>query len=160
MDEVCAEVDELLSGYLDGELTQKNRQRVELYLERCARYAARLRELDALRASVGRLRDDMDPEDRERWRKIMDNTFDRTIRGIGWLLVVGAALLLIGYGGYEFILSDLEPPFVKWGGGRSVRRTRGAAAVGAAPAAQSTQDGQIQRRGDLNDHRNDRNDTR
>ena len=44
----------------------------------------------------------------------MDNAFDRTMRGMGWLLVVGAVLLLVGYGGYEFILSDVEPPFVKW----------------------------------------------
>ena len=114
MDESCAKVDELLSGYLDGELTHKDRQHVDLHLGSCARCTARLRELDSLSASVGRLRDDMDPEDRERWRKLMDNAFDRTVRGMGWVLVVGAALLLVGYGGYEFILSDVEPPFVKW----------------------------------------------
>ena len=114
MDDAPAKVDELLSGYLDGELTQRDRRLVDRRLERCARYRARLEELAKLRTSVGRLRDDMDPEDRERWREIMDNAFDRTLRGIGWLLVVGAVLLLVGYGGYEFILSDVEPPFVKW----------------------------------------------
>ena len=114
MDEACAKVDELLSGYLDGELTQKDRQRVDLHLEGCTRCQARLRELDTLSASVGRLRDDMDPEDREQWRKVMDNAFDRTVRGIGWLLLVGAVLLLVGYAGYEFILTDLDPPFLKW----------------------------------------------
>ena len=114
MDEACAKVDELLSGYLDGELTQKNRQHVDLHLEGCTRCQARLQELDALSASVGRLRDDMDPEDREQWRKVMDNAFDRTVRGIGWLLLVGAVLLLVGYAGYEFILTDLDPPFLKW----------------------------------------------
>ena len=114
MDEACAEVDELLSGYLDGELTQRDRQRVDLQLANSARYRARLRELEALRTSVGRLRLDMEPEDQERWRKVMDNAFDRTVRGIGWLLLVGAVLLLVGYAGYEFILTDLDPPFLKW----------------------------------------------
>ena len=114
MDEACATVDELLSGYLDGELTQRDRQRVDLHLANCTRCTSRLRELDALRASVGRLRLDMDPEDRERWRKVMDNAFERTASGIGWLLVVGAVFVLVGYAGYEFLLADVQPAMVKW----------------------------------------------
>lgn len=114
MDEACDTVDELLSGYLDGELTQRDRQRVDLHLANSARYRARLRELEALRASVGRLRRDMDPEDRERWRKVMDNAFERTASGIGWLLVIGGVFVLVGYAGYEFLLAEVEQPVVKW----------------------------------------------
>lgn len=114
MDEACANVDELLSGYLDDELTQKDRQRVDRHVEGCARCTARLRELDTLRVSVGRLRLDMDPEDQERWRKVMDNALERTASGIGWILVVGAVFVLVGYAGYEFLLADVEPPMVKW----------------------------------------------
>lgn len=114
MDEACASVDELLSGYLDDELTQKDRQLVDRHVEDCARCRARLRELDMLRVSVGRLRLDMDPEDQERWRKVMDNAFERTASGIGWVLVVGAVFVLVGYAGYEFLLADVEPPMVKW----------------------------------------------
>lgn len=114
MDEACANVDELLSGYLDDELTQKDRQRVDRHIEGCARCTARFRELDTLSASVGRLRVDMAPEDRERWRKVMDNAFERTANGIGWVLVVGAVFVLVGYAGYEFLLADVEPPMVKW----------------------------------------------
>lgn len=44
----------------------------------------------------------------------MDNALDRTARGIGWLLVVGAALVLAGYGGYTYVLADMGPPLVKW----------------------------------------------
>ena len=43
----------------------------------------------------------------------MDNAFDRTAQGFGWLLVIGAALVIVGYGGYEFVLADWEPPLVK-----------------------------------------------
>ena len=114
MDEAGAKIDELLSGYLDGELTQRDRQRVDLHLANCPSYRARLRELETLRASVGRLRLDMDPDDRERWRKVMDNAFERTASGIGWLLVVGAVFVLVGYAGYEFLLAEVEPPLVKW----------------------------------------------
>ena len=44
----------------------------------------------------------------------MDNAFDRTAQGFGWLLVIGAALVIVGYSGYEFVLADWEPPLVKW----------------------------------------------
>ena len=27
---------------------------------------------------------------------------------------MGASLVLVGYGGYEFLLADVEPPLVKW----------------------------------------------
>ncbi|MDE0422172.1 MAG: zf-HC2 domain-containing protein [Gammaproteobacteria bacterium] len=114
MDKDCANVDELLSGYLDDELTQKDRQRVDRHIEGCARCSARLRELDALSASVSRLRADMVPEDQEEWRKVMDNALERTASGIGWVLVVGAVFVLVGYAGYEFLLADVEPPMVKW----------------------------------------------
>ena len=114
MDEACARVDELLSGYLDGELTQSDRQRVGLHLESCPRCAQRLRELESISASLGELRFDMTEEDRQRWGEVMDNAYDRTIRGFGWLLVVGAALVIVGYGSYEFVLADWEAPLVKW----------------------------------------------
>ena len=44
----------------------------------------------------------------------MDNAMERTASGIGWTLVVGAVLVLVGYAGYEFLLADVEPPMVKW----------------------------------------------
>lgn len=44
----------------------------------------------------------------------MDNAFERTASGIGWLLVVGAVFVLVGYAGYEFLLAEVEPPLVKW----------------------------------------------
>ena len=65
-------------------------------------------------ASLGKLRFDMTEEDRQRWGEVMDNAYDRTARGLGWLLVVGAALVIVGYGGYEFVLADWEAPLVKW----------------------------------------------
>ena len=114
MDETSTKVDELLSGYLDGELTQQDRQRVRLRLENCPRYAQRLRELESISASLGKLRVDSAEENRQQWRKVMDNAFDRTAQGVGWLLVIGAALVIVGYGAYEFVLADWEPPLVKW----------------------------------------------
>ena len=47
----------------------------------------------------------------------MDNALERTASGIGWLLVVGALFVLVGYAGYEFLLADVQPPMVKWAAG-------------------------------------------
>ena len=44
----------------------------------------------------------------------MDKAVDRTTRRIGWLLLGGAALVLVGYVGYQFVLAETETPLVKW----------------------------------------------
>ena len=52
----CETIDELLSGYLDGELTHDRRQLVEVHLDGCEHCSARLRDLDKVHTSVGMLR--------------------------------------------------------------------------------------------------------
>ena len=51
----CQETEPLISGYLDRELTQSDRQRVDLILEDCDRCAASLKQLKKLRESVSTL---------------------------------------------------------------------------------------------------------
>ena len=46
-------VGEQLSGYLDGELTQQERQRVDLHLADCQDCAGMLRDLEDLRERMG-----------------------------------------------------------------------------------------------------------
>ena len=108
----CQSVDELLSGYLDGELTQQERQRVEVHMDGCQRCSARLRELGKLRMSVGKLQ--LDGIAKEEWEEMMNDAVARTARGAGWLLFVGGVLALAGYIGNEFVLSRAEPPLIKW----------------------------------------------
>ena len=52
----CRQIDEMLSGYLDGELTQGDRQRVQLHLESCAKCRTAFDEMAELRVrmSTGR----------------------------------------------------------------------------------------------------------
>ena len=95
-------VGELLSGYIDGELTQQARQRVEVHCDGCAECSNNLDELRALRDKVGRSRlselgDDI-------WREQMEDTTVRATRGIGWLLFIGGLLILAGYVIYEFVI--------------------------------------------------------
>ena len=108
----CHSVDELLSGYLDGELTQQERQRVEVHVGGCQHCSARLRELGKLRASIGKLQ--LNGIAEEEWKQMMNDAVARTARGVGWLLVIGGVLAMVGYIGYEFVLTHADPPLIKW----------------------------------------------
>jgi hypothetical protein len=39
----------------------------------------------------------------------------RATRGIGWLLLIGGVIAIVGYGGYQFLAMDTEEPIIKWG---------------------------------------------
>ena len=79
-------VGEMLSGYIDGELTQQQRQRVEIHCESCAACAGELLELGKLREEIGAAKLSAIGEDA--WRETMSDSTVRTSRGIGWLLLV------------------------------------------------------------------------
>jgi hypothetical protein len=95
-------VGEMLSGYIDGELTQQQRQRVEVHCDGCEECNSDLRELRALRERVGR--SGLSELGEDIWREQMDDTTVRATRGIGWLLFIGGLLIVAGYGIYEFVI--------------------------------------------------------
>ena len=97
-------VGEMLSGYIDGELTQQDRQRVRVHCERCDECRALLDELTELRARIGNAR--LSDVDQDRWRETMDDTTVKATRGIGWLLLIGGALIGIGVGVIEILSSE------------------------------------------------------
>ena len=94
-------VGELLSGYLDGELTQQMRQRVEIHLDACEACRNELEDLEALRSRMGRVA--LAGYDINKWRENMGDATERMTRGIGWLLFRGALVLMGGVGVYEFL---------------------------------------------------------
>ena len=97
-------VGELLSGYLDGELTQQQRQRVETHCDACAECEKNLAELQVLQENIGKAQ--FSEVDQDIWRERMDNATVRTSRGIGWLLILGGVLAAMGIGIYEFVIDS------------------------------------------------------
>jgi predicted anti-sigma-YlaC factor YlaD len=83
-------VGEWLSGYIDGELTQQQRQRVALHCETCAECRELLEELEALRERMGRARLSRVGEDK--WRETMNDNTVNTLQSIGWVLLIGGAI--------------------------------------------------------------------
>ena len=109
----CQAIEELLSGYLDGELTQQNRQRVELHLEDCDDCHKAYKELAQLQNDIGELSfGEMSPQ---QWSEIMNDATVRTSRGFGWLFYIVGILIVVGYGAYEFAIDDEVPALVKTG---------------------------------------------
>lgn len=97
-------VGEMLSGFIDGELTQQDRQRVQVHIEDCGQCHADLEKFAAMRRAIGKAR--LSDLAQDKWRETMDDTTVKASRGIGWLLVVGGALIALGLAVIEFVTSS------------------------------------------------------
>ena len=97
-------VNERLSGYLDGELTQQDQQQVRLHLEKCEACSENLEGLRALRARMGQAQ--LGDSNKDVWREMMDDTTVNVTRGIGWFLFVGGLLIIAGIGVIAFLTSS------------------------------------------------------
>ena len=81
--------EELLSGYLDGALTQGEDQRVRLHLEDCAACRALYAELRTMRETTMKTRFVLPADDQ--WDERPRSSLSRLFRGTGWTLTVGLA---------------------------------------------------------------------
>lgn len=95
-------VEALLSGYLDGELTQQQSQRVDVHVSSCAECRDRLSDLAELRQRVSGAR--LSPVQEDAWRENMNDMVVKVSRGLGWLLFLGGLLLVAGLGIYQFVI--------------------------------------------------------
>jgi len=95
---------EQLSGYVDGELTQQQRQRIDVHCAGCADCARDLRELKELRERVGNAR--LSNKNQDVWREMMNDTTVQRSRGIGWLLLIGGVLACLGIGIFVFLFDS------------------------------------------------------
>lgn len=93
--------EELLSGYLDGALSQLDTQRVRLGLEQDPELLRSFRQLRLLREAAlsTRFAAPAEPD----WPELPQTPPARASRLAGWLLVIGWALLMLSVGIYELL---------------------------------------------------------
>ena len=103
--------DQLLTGYLDNELTQQDRQRVEQRMINEPAYRAQFDDLNSLRTDIAGL--DFQPNKTTQWSELAPDVTSRTTRSLGWLTYIISTLFLVGYGLYEFIIAETENALVK-----------------------------------------------
>ncbi len=103
----CEEIEPLLSAYLDGELIQQERQKVEIHLEECPKCRKMLHDLESVRQ---RARDLQIPQpDGKEWKNMESYVLERLFRGLGWVFTIAWAAGTLIYGLYEYASSPREP---------------------------------------------------
>ncbi len=111
MNEMEQHVGEMLSGYIDGELTQQQRQRVEQHCQQCAECGETLEELKLLKQRVAAGKLSIFGEDK--WREDMNNPSVQTPRSVGWIMFIAGILVAGAVGLYVFISDPSMPVWTK-----------------------------------------------
>ena len=104
-------VDEMLSGFVDGELTQQQRQWVTLHCENCTQCR---QNLDSLRELRGRIAGaSLSEIGEDKWRESMNENTVQTTRSLGWILFIAGLLIIAGIALMQFLFNDDIPVGVK-----------------------------------------------
>lgn len=90
----------LISGHLDGELTQAAEQRVRLHLEDCEHCRTVLAELQALRATT--MSTEFHQPDDSQWDERPRSGLSLLARRTGWVVAVVWAVFLAAYALWHF----------------------------------------------------------
>ncbi len=91
----------LLSGYLDGVLTQQDEQRVRLHLEDCAACRTLLHDLTHLRETTMSTHFDLPPDDQ--WDEAPRGRLSHLSRHLGWWLVALWFFISTGFGLWQLL---------------------------------------------------------
>lgn len=96
-DKSCEEYQILISGFLDGELDNDSKKKLEDHTKTCSKCS---NELNAMRSLItgtaAALRVEEPPQ--EAWDNFLDNIYNRLERKTGWLVFLIGAIMLSCYG--------------------------------------------------------------
>ena len=90
----------LLSGHLDGELTQSAEQKVTIHLEDCTHCRGLLADLQALREAT--MSTEFSRPDDDQWDERPRSSTSLLARGIGWVLALVWLATVSVYGLWQF----------------------------------------------------------
>jgi len=91
--------EELLSGYLDHELTQADEQRARLHLEDCPDCKAVLGDLQILREAA--MTTNFSEPNPTEWGELPRGRASAAFRSLGWIVVVIWLAAVVGYAAWE-----------------------------------------------------------
>jgi len=103
----------LLAGYVDGELTDEERQAFERELQRDPQLRAELQEFRKLKEVTSMVRYADLPD--EVWESYWQSLYRKLERGIGWILLSIGSIILLCFGLYQGLHElYLEPAVSLW----------------------------------------------
>ncbi len=98
------DINALISGYLDGELTPEERERVEMLRERDPGFREEFERMKEIVDAAAELQFEEPPE--EVWDTFLDGVYNRIERRTGWAIFLVGVIALTGWGMYWFWVSD------------------------------------------------------
>jgi hypothetical protein len=104
----CPQYKDLISGYLDGELSPDQRQRLENHLQTCPVCAEELRQFTAMKEELAMFKF-KEPSDAE-LQRYWSGVYNRLERGIGWILFSVGAIVALSYGGFKLVEEMIADP--------------------------------------------------
>jgi predicted anti-sigma-YlaC factor YlaD len=101
---------ELVSSYLDGELTQEEREVVRRHLEECSACRDAYREMSDLGEVMAKMTLKEPPK--EVWKVYTEAVYNRLERGIGWILLSIGAMIVLFFTGYNMLEGLIRDPSI------------------------------------------------
>ncbi len=103
----CDEIEVYLSGFVDDELPQQQRQGVLAHLETCERCGELVQELRRIKKETRQL-SYQQPTQKE-WKHVERHIFQTASRGLGWLILVVWVIFTSSYALFQYATAPQEP---------------------------------------------------
>ncbi|MHC4561946.1 MAG: anti-sigma factor family protein [Planctomycetota bacterium] len=108
----CEDVQPLITGALDDELSAQQQQDLDAHLASCESCRGDLEELKELKESLAMIQF-TEPGDAE-LEKYWGGIYNRLERGVGWILFSAGAIVLLSYGSFKLIEEVIKDPTISW----------------------------------------------
>lgn len=107
----CDQYQPLISGYLDKELDEESRRKLECHMAECPRCKADYEKMARIVAATDRLRIEIPPD--EVWDSFIAGAYNRIERKTGWVAFVLGVVVLTVLGVFLFIVEPWASALVK-----------------------------------------------
>src|SRR5690606_29757889 len=111
----CDDIEILISGYVDGELTQQESQRIAVHIDICERCQASVRQVASLKEKMAAL--SWPNADEAMLARLEADLLARGAGFLGWVVVLLGALVLAGFALFGFFPDPEVPTLVQTGYG-------------------------------------------
>ena len=94
-------IKELISSYIDGELSEAQKKSVEDHLKECPECQKEFEEMKKLEEVMSQM--ELRKPPKETWQVYWSSVYNRLERSIGWILFSIGAIILLFFGGYKAV---------------------------------------------------------
>lgn len=118
---LCEHIGEQLSGFLDGELSQQESQRISVHLRQCESCSQTYEQLKQIQGVVSQAY--FPNMEQQKMHAVIQDLTSRRMFDFAWFAIVSGVLISVVFGVYHFWLDSSIPLYSKvvmsliWGGG-------------------------------------------